>query len=325
VVCEKVKVLGWYNHSNIGDESYKLSFQKLFNNEFEFVDELLVSTDTAILGGGDVFGYIDQMNRAKKKLAVSICLPEKTKKSDLLLFDTICVRDSYSLNIAKSHNVEAYLYPDMAFLLNYNKEEGKNYLISKFSKNKLEKYSKIIGIVVNANLMPQYDTTAMQTQAWDNFCFSIANAIDCTNASFVFIPFGMETPRDDRVSNGFVASKCKFWKKNFVITEQLSVQEALNIISACDIMISTRLHSSIFSCIAGVPFLDITHNHKNAAFLNDIQYKHKISFWDFSKKEFDVVINNIEKSEQTIRGNLLSITENNINRLLGMKQYVHLL
>ena len=36
-------------------------------------------------------------------------------------------------------------------------------------------------------------------------------------------------------------------------------------------MISTRLHSSIFATVAGVPFLDITHNHKNPEFLRSIR------------------------------------------------------
>ena len=55
-------------------------------------------------------------------------------------------------------------------------------------------------------------------------------------------------PWDDRVSNGMVASFCKFWKKNVVLYDELEVQDALDIISAADVVISSRLHSTIFSC-----------------------------------------------------------------------------
>src|SRR5207249_4018803 len=98
------------------------------------------------------------------------------------------------------------------------------------------------------------------------FSYDLAWVSDNTACSFVFMPFGTEMPHDDRTSNAFVSSRIKFWQKNSVIYDKLTVQETLDLVSACDAMISTRLHSSIFSVLAGVPLLDVTHNHKNKWF-----------------------------------------------------------
>ena len=52
-------VYGWYNHSNLGDESYKLSFKETWpEHEFIFSDVVknddIDRYDLCIIGGGDV-------------------------------------------------------------------------------------------------------------------------------------------------------------------------------------------------------------------------------------------------------------------------------
>lgn len=323
----KVNVLGWYNHGNIGDESYKLSFPLVLRQNLEFIDKLSNSRDICILGGGDVLdGYfLKQITHAKTKLALSVSLSPNIKKETLDLFDLICVRDTASYNIAKNKGKSVLHYPDFAFSLTSNKENGINLLNKMFTDNSIDNYDKKIGIVINSHLLPLINSPAYEVALFNMFCHELAHIMDTTSASFVFIPFGKAMPNDDIISNGLVASKCKFWKKNLLIKDNLSVQETLDVISACDIMISTRLHASIFSCISEVPFIDITHNHKNNALLEDLSYPHSISYWEFSKKSLENLINIVTTKQQEIKEKLHTISSENKNKLQELKPNVHFL
>jgi polysaccharide pyruvyl transferase WcaK-like protein len=322
---QKVNVLGWYEHQNIGDDSYRLTFPLLFpNSSFNFLDKLDKPLKSCILGGGDVFGgyFLEHIQQSENKIALSVSIPENATKKQLEQFQTIIVRDSYSASIASSFNKEVFLYPDFSFALTPNKIAGNNYITEAFTKNNLDLYQKRIGIVINGNLIPNLDTPANQYEAFESVCLALTEVIDTVNASFIFIPFCQSLPGDDIVANGYVAAKCKYFKKNLFIKEQLSVQNTLDVISACDIVISTRLHSSIFSVISGVPFIDILHNHKNAHFLNDLCYYRSMSFWDFSKSELKKQINNIEQNYQDISEELQGITSKNKAKLRGIADNV---
>ena len=48
------------------------------------------------------------------------------------------------------------------------------------------------------------------------------------------------------------------------------VHKAWQAIEECDLMISTRLHASIFACYAGVPFFLVEYHQKCTDFLNDV-------------------------------------------------------
>jgi len=324
---EEVNVLGWYEHKNIGDDSYCLTFPLIFpKTDFTFLDKLEEPLPSCILGGGDVFGgyFLEHIQQAKNKIALSVSIPENATKKQLEQFSTIVVRDSFSASIAQSLNKDVLFYPDFSFALTPNKEHGNSYIINSFKKNNLDLYQKRIGIVINGNLIPNADTPANHYEAFESVCLALTDVIDTVNASFIFIPFCQSLPGDDTIANGYVAAKCKYFKKNLFIKEQLSVQNTLDVISACDIIISMRLHSSIFSVISGVPFIDILHNHKNTHFLNDLCYYRSMSFWDFSKSELKKQINNIEQNYQDIVDELQGITSKNKDKLREMTANVSL-
>ena len=126
----------------------------------------------------------------------------------------------------------------------------------------------------------------------------IASVADNTSASFVFFPMSTGSPYDDRVANGLISSRCKFWKKNLCVYDKLSVQDTLNLVSACDAVISTRLHSSIFSVLANVPFVDLIHHDKNESFLRtcDLQ-EFGISYWSFGSHQLKTHLNKMLAGE----------------------------
>jgi polysaccharide pyruvyl transferase WcaK-like protein len=271
MIKEKIGILGWYGHRNAGDESYKLSFPALFPQyDCVFVEKVYPEINTYILGGGDIVcdHFLSMLKDIPNKHIMSASISKSNTKLDK--FKTIAVRDMQSVAYAAASGVMVQYVPDFAFGLSFNVERGKELIKRYFAGNEL--YTKVVTVVLNSHLLPEHSGLGLARQmiAFENLSYQLSQAIDNTPASFLFLPFGMSMPWDDRVPNSWVATKCKFYQKNSIIYEPLTVQDTIDIIAASDAVVSTRLHSSIFSCVTGTPFIDITHNHKNKGFLDTI-------------------------------------------------------
>lgn len=176
--------------------------------------------------------------------------------------------------------------PDLAFLLKPSPDAGRSFVKNMFASEGLELRKARVGVIVNSYLADHGDAIlARDFLTYQKFCYDFAKIADNTNASFIFIPMGTRFPTDDRVSNSIVASRCKFSNKNLCIFGRLSVQETLNIISSLDCVISTRLHSTIFSIIGQVPFIDVLHHDKNRKFLETLFLDDcGTSYWHFDSE-----------------------------------------
>ena len=171
-----------------------------------------------------------------------------------------------------------------------------------FEENGLNLYSKVVGVVLNGHLGQVKDAQlARDFITLNKAAQDIASVADLTPASFVFFPMSTGAPHDDRATNGIVASRCKFWNKNLTIYERLSVQETLNLIAACDAVISTRLHSTIFSILSNVPFVDLVHHDKNQMFLKTCGLEEfGISYWSFGSVQLRTLLNKMLSGQQSI-------------------------
>jgi polysaccharide pyruvyl transferase WcaK-like protein len=287
----KIGVCGWYGHNNIGDESYKLSFPKVLSKYDCIFSEQPIPNIANVLGGGDVISdyFIDLMSACDNKHILSASFSKTFPQ--LKNYKTVALRDMDSLVNASLSGIQAIYCPDFAFALDGNAAKGKELLTTYF--NGLDLYKKIIAVVINAHLLPEYLglTNYRDMISFEYFSNILAQLIDGTMASFVFLPFSTQIPWDDRVSNAWIAAKCKFPTKNTVIYDRLSVEDTINIISGCDAVISTRLHSTIFSCSVNTPFIDITHNHKNKAFLDTVglsKYSMPISSFCYDEMQYRI-------------------------------------
>lgn len=287
----QIGVCGWYGHNNIGDESYKLSFPKILSKYNCIFSEQPIPDITNVLGGGDVVSdyFVDLMSVCKKKhiLSASFSKPFSHIKD----YKIIALRDMDSLVNASASGLQPIYCPDFAFALNGNPINGKALLKNHFDG--LELYAKVIAVVINAHMLPEYlgITNYRDFISFEYFSNILAQLIDNTMASFVFLPFSTQNPWDDRVPNAWIAAKCKFPTKNTVIYDRLSVEDTIDIISACNLVISTRLHSTIFSCSLNTPFIDITHNHKNKAFLDTVglsKYSLPISSFSYDMMKYKI-------------------------------------
>lgn len=299
----KVLTLGFYDKNNHGDESYKDTFKSLFPKyEFSFTnclsENLINEHDVVLLGGGNVLRneYIKELKKVKNKkiFAYSVGLEDNCTE-DLSIFSHIYARDFESIEKLKKQNIKCSWIPDAAFNLNPNPENGKQIIENIFKKENLDLYNKVIVVVINSYIMSSsQDSLARDSFNFIKFSYDFSKIVDETNASFVFIPFGSKMPQDDRISNSWVASKCKFWKKNHIVFNKQNYQDVLDVISFANLTISTRLHSTIFSYIAGTPFIDITHHSKNENFVKMISKENNsISFYHFDNRILKNKINEL--------------------------------
>lgn len=319
-----ILTLGFYDKSNHGDETYKDTFRQLFpNHQFEFTnqlnDKLISNNDLILLGGGNVLRneYVKELKKIKNKpiYAYSVGIEDNCTE-DLSIFKHIYTRDLKSLNKISSLNIPCTWIPDAAFILKGNPQNGKQIIETIFKQQQLELYNQVVVVVINGYIMSSsQDALSRDCFNFIKFSYDFAKIIDETPASFIFIPFGNKPPHDDRVANSWVASKCKFWKKNHVIFEQQTYQEVLDIIAYANLTISSRLHSSIFSYIAGTPFIDITHHSKNENFIKMIEKENNsISFYHFDNRIMKNKINELisqPKHEEFVKFKNLVIERTN--------------
>lgn len=289
-------IIGWYNRFNVGDESYKQTFPLLFP-EYDLIFKDSGTADICILGGGNILSesYVRLALNAKvqKRFIFSASANKHSPFSLLKEFDGIVVRDQESFKLLQEHDVLCHLGADAAFALKPNPEAGLALIKEKFEIERGELYSKIVGVVINGHLSQAKDAQlARDFITLNKATQDIASVADSTPASFVFFPMSTGAPHDDRVSNGLVANRCKFWKKNLVIYDRLSVQQTLDLVSACDSMISTRLHSSIFGVVANRPFVDLVHHDKNRSFLETCGIEDfGLSYWSFGSQQLRTLLN----------------------------------
>ena len=309
----KTLVYGWYEKQNCGDESYKLSFPLLFpEDEFTFTEgiteELIQDHDRIILGGGNILDrfHIDRLKEiavGKKPIyAMSVgCTSEDVNSyEDFAIFSKIWARDNHTFAKVQKAGGNVEYAPDLAFMLKPDVQRGNKIVAHMTNHNNWWSRKFKLGVILNCHLVGDgQEILARDAFRFQQFSFDLAHILDDLPCNVYFIPFMTELPWDDRVPNGYVATRCRNFSKNYVVWDQIGIRDTLDIISAMDAVVSTRLHSSIFSCVSGVPFLDILHHDKNAWFLDTIDRKEwGVSYWDFQpSKAKELISNLLEKGD----------------------------
>jgi polysaccharide pyruvyl transferase WcaK-like protein len=324
-----IRVMGWYDKANIGDEAYKIAFPRIFSkHDFSFD---ISKAPNLILGGGDILNETFLKNAlkypAKRRIALSVSANSNTPIDLIKKLDDVYVRDVRSVKYLTDHGVSCTYMPDVATCLQSNKTNGMNWLRKKYQTDGLELYEKKVGIVFNAHLYHgNPDILARDFNKLIQVVWDLAKLMDNTMASFVLFPMSTQFPYDDRITNAMTAGRCKFWRKNLVIYDKLNVQETLDLISTFDAVISTRLHASIFSMSAGVPFIDLTHHDKNRGFLETVGLSDwSESYWRFDCETVHKRLKHLLISGESDKNRLEIVRNNQIDVLEQVSNHVRFL
>lgn len=297
-----IQILGWFGHGNTGDEAYKLVFPTLLpEHTLKFKDYFNPDSDKPdhiVMGGGDiVYPHFTNPLAASPKIPKTLASVTLTNGSDLQSlksFKKVYVRDLKSQKLGSQYTAVDYL-PDFTFLLKPDVAAGKAIVKAAFAQDNHQLRKQLIVVVFNAYVMSTTPNSLRRDFVnFQRLSQDIADAVDIMDASVLFLPFSAKTPWDDRVANGWVSSFSRKYYKNVVVYDRLSVQDTLNVISTADVAVSTRLHSSIFSTISGVPFIDLTHHDKNRGFIETLgKPEWSMSLWEISINQFKSLLHKL--------------------------------
>jgi len=204
----------------------------------------------------------------------------------------LSLRDKRSYEYSKSLNlnynpVNAF---DLAALLpivyNTPKKELKANIVDK----------NIIGISICNHERYTGGDTKKEVKRNSYFKELVSLLLKNTNAHLnVFIINGNSTFGDLEISNELMSG---FNEDRFSIIPYFgNVKKTWDAISRCDLMISTRLHASIFACYSNVPFILIEYHKKCSDFLIDVGQNEEYRVYDADvspKETLGVVIEILE-------------------------------
>ncbi len=328
---KKILHYGWFMGDNIGDSQYSQSFPLLFpHDQHRFVSSLQPSdiswSDEVIIGGGNIItnSFLKSACEAvagKKPMKLhSVGCSDRNVSKDLLKkFKQIWVRDARSQSILSGLSIASTLVPDASWVLESSEARGRALWASSFAQRGLELYDRRVAVVLNSHLTSSPKGMLERDMArWQAFANDMVEIIDGTYCSYGFLAFGRKLPWDDRVPGGWVAHKCKWVGKNLMVWDMWGVQDTLDFLAGADLVISMRLHSSLFSCIANVPFIDITHHDKNLGFLESVGLNDwSVPYWDFSRKALRDLMDHHWEDHDRQRTRLREITKARKTELLN--------
>jgi hypothetical protein len=304
---QNILIVGYYDHYNLGDEQYKITFNLLLGDKYNIkhldCDKLnkkdIDQNTIIILGGGDVLNeyFLDKLNNIldkehkNKVLAVSVGLPYNnilTNTNKLSILDYIFVRTEQDLGLFKKYfdpNRIIYL-PDISLLLK------KDVVVNVDKKNIVISLSRHF-----YNIKCKNDYLKIVNK-FSNF---IIKLLSFNKYLITFIPFNTSNGIKDNDKNQendilFQRDIINLLKQNNIdinniisIEKTLTPEEALMYYKKAYISIPMRFHGTLFSIYENCPILPIYTTKKIKNFLLDIEWPNDLQY-DLPKNSKDIPI-----------------------------------
>lgn len=296
-----LKVIGYYNHQNAGDEQYKETFVKLFDTYLrsEYIIDFLdcdkiheydfKKHDIIILGGGDVLNnyFLDKINKRFKRgehliLAVSVGLPYietliKTNKMDII--DYIFLRTKVDLDLFKKYFFEDRIFylPDLSYILTNETcslDENDN-IIQEIQQLK-NNGKKIIAFCLSRHI---YNKRREKEYYEIVKCFAeFSKYLIDLNYHIVFLPFNTSNVNFNH-NDIFIHNDVRNFliqKTNYIFIEkQLRSINILKILELSDMCIAMRFHAVLFSFYTHTPVIPIYTTRKIKNLVKEFKWEYE--------------------------------------------------
>ena len=237
---------------------------------------------------------------------------EKRVENYLKKMSFLAVRDQKSYDYVSSLNlpykpVNAF---DLAALLPFVYKDK--------PKVNASKKKKVIGISV-CNYETYVGGDLHNEKRRNDFYINLLKELPDDDVIYRFFYFNGNKNIGDKKITDYIISKVN--KKNIeIIDYQYNVYKSWCLISECDLVVSTRLHASIFACYANIPFFLVEYHRKCTDFLDSVgQVKeHRLGDADVPYEKVVLKINEIlydnksvlpSKIEETKEKALLNFTK----------------
>jgi len=299
----QIYIIGYYDHKNLGDEQYKITFTEILCYYFNYVNKPIFidcdkleqyafrHTDLILLGGGDILNryFLDKVKkvfeyRSNPIIAVSVGIPYTNLLLDsnyLDFIDVLFVRTLQDVKIFQTYRKVHYI-PDVSYMLSVQCEPTQKFVGLK-DINK-----KIVAISLSRHMYnPRYPEEYRH-------CLSGLVKLICVliqrGYAVVMVPFNTnkKSPNeDDQLIQKHVVQNIPEHFRPFLIDIQYTYtpEEILELYQYVYFSIPMRFHAVLFSIYKNVPMIPMYTTRKIQNVLLDCQ-------WPLScavpKNEYDV-------------------------------------
>ena len=305
-----LKIIGYYNHFNAGDEQYKTSIDILFKKylppkykyTIDFYDCDKISnvvfseSDIIIVGGGDILNsyFIDKVyskfnGKQNLIIALSVGIPyinmlvdnEKLNRIDYVFLRTRMDIEMFYQYIGKDR---VFYLPDLSILLKGTDEnkvddkvDDKVDVIEKFDlKNKKIALFCLSRNIYNEKYLLEYYDIIYNLSRFVEYLIG-------SDYHIVFLPFNTKnkngtlnnSENDILIANDVVnLINKKLLHKTTIIKETLDYKQIFYIFNNTTLCIPMRFHATLFSLYSSVPIIPIYSTRKVDNLLKEIKWKY---------------------------------------------------
>lgn len=329
----KIAVFGWYGHDNAGDERIKyclssflndlggidsIDFYDLHNNAINGKTNKFDHYDLVIIGGGGLIlsrhnyhDFIMGINTKMVTLGISVETdlngnPKKFTEALLQKSDAFLVRDRSSHKklqpLKDSHKVR--VTSDLTFLVPFTPTLNTNRYqlgVNLLPKPKYIKYSTVSNKFLNSLLghLERFGlTNLLQT-------VSFSELINALKVKFPCVPIPMYCAPQQGIIPTYRKNDVNFLKEYFDnVADTFSVQ----LLDKCFVLLSMRLHGSIFAVQKNIPVVSFQYLPKNMSFMKEVGLENFV-IDSPNPKDLLLLLNKITKNDKMIRDQMASYTE----------------
>jgi polysaccharide pyruvyl transferase WcaK-like protein len=306
-----IYIIGYFNHYNIGDEQYKITFNYIFetylpnkdNYCIKYIDcDLLknidiIEEDIIIIGGGDILNnyFVNQIIKKfianqNKIIAVSVGLPYTSMLTDtnkLCILDYLYIRTNQDIDLFNNfiNPIKISYLPDISYYLLNCKLTNPTFIYQEFYKKLSLIKKKKICISLNRHIynIKTFDNYKKIIKNFSDFVIYLINK----NYHIVFLPFNTSNSinnydlimENDILIHTDVINELKPELIDNItnINFALDTMEIINLYDLFYLSIPMRFHACLFSIYKKVPLLPIFTQRKIKNLLLDIN-------WEFEYK-----------------------------------------
>ena len=316
----KLGVIGWYGHSNFGDERMLYCIKKIFsghnflisknwNDAREKINELN-KCDYILIGGGglilrNIFNQMDFFQSLKKPFAL-IGISVEANHDNMNSFfhmikekaEFILVRDKQSKKYLGNH-YKVIVGPDLTFLypfdiVNEVKDDICGFNLRYWFFWKAQLHGNFHNLMIKMNNMFSIFKNIYPLKKWEP-----DKAVKIIKRNFKhIIPVTFYSEKD--AINDYIILAQYF--KNVSPLFDISLYDKIRY------LVGMRYHSIVFAVQCGVPFISLSYQPKSKKFCSDIDLN-MLSVDIFNLNELEDTIYYIKDNYHEIRNHIISYRE----------------
>lgn len=289
---QKIAVIGWYNHGNVGDEAFKKAFQDLFPQfDFDFQAHVPANVneiyDAVWVGAGSFLdehvGGLEDIKLPMAFLGIGMGNPPGDRLLSVMSgAKAVVVRDVLTRNALTSVGLSPELAPDLAFanpvLANPKPSEGKKAVV-----------------LLNDFFCPKMNGASWQSSAWNWFLHEFSRTCEgliYDGYQLEFVPMcvgGIDDRRPAGMIQGYLPEQIFEKTRWMAVAPGAGVpheQCVHNAVAEADLVITQRYHGMVFAAQMGKPFIAISGHDKIKALASELSWGGVVDYYGFSRTMF---------------------------------------